>query len=1147
MKNHTQTSPCVELYYSDSVNPEKMTATHYEIYCNENKSFSEIRIPFNHSIRKGYYYILKFQVYPAGFGTLRLGYAAENFQEWRFSGIWDECWHSAYYSFQATENDENGALRILVADKKNLRKIEFANLALDEYAEPVMQPSSNWQIFTKQQTACFMNPSEELRGINPDCTLNAEEKFIDFCKLSGLCNIEGRAAVASCTVISDADDKTVLLPIAGDYILDVFLNDLHIENSTGTDRLRVMKLRLDKGENRLLIVCRAGLRRWYIRLGTEYPQLHTEFTAFHLPGDSLVSDQYPFPGKQTFSLAGEWELAHTDEYAADDTVLPDLTQKEWRHIQMPQELHWALYHAGEIEHPYYGLNAKDCRWIETRSWWLRRRFILPENLSGKLVLNLESVDYYAHYWLNGIYLGASEGAFCGVAAKIDSTVKRGEENELVIRLECAGEKLDYPGGTVGSKLLKGHVLAGWSAAAKDFNTAGLLQPVYITERKTSLTLERPFVQTRSLTGEAAYLECSVEVRTDDPADYGCPLEITVSVEDITETLNFSPQAGMSIVNLPVCIRSPRLWWPNGMGAQEMYSATFELRKNGIVLDTLQVSFGIRLLERRQGGSIKNNYDSNNWISQNFYLGVMRERGDYTSGDWNFFINGKPFFVKGCNWMPIDTLGDFSDERYDWHLALAKDAGIQMFRVWGAGIPETDHFYGLCDRLGILIMQDLPINVSGKGKNCCLWEKMLAWHIFRLRNHPSLAYWCGGNEFSPENYDNAPLIVIASNLIRTLDGSHEFLEGSPVNGDFHSYPSAADPAYFWKTELSRAPFVSECGSRGMPMPDTWREILPTAEQNAILGDTGFNPQEIAQRYPDIFHFFGEFPQEMFLRAEKYADIRHAPLEKLAIAINLGAAEADRLAIEVCRYAYPQNGGLLLWAWKRPWPTVACQLIDGMDRPIPTYYETRKAYRSCWPILKLDSHKYEAGKPIALQVALLDENACGGTVSVRIFDPLLQQVFEKKQFIDVNPITRHGDGIPFEYQIPESFAGNCFYIVLDIYKNNEIIRNVYYFYTQKALTCGGMASFLNAAQTSLKMETLHCDGNCRTVRVTNIGKNASVLTNIYSETGEVIRCSDNFFWLDVQESKELTVVFKNSNVSKLNIASWNAEKTIFESCK
>lgn len=101
---------------------------------------------------------------------------------------------------------------------------------------------------------------------------------------------------------------------------------------------------------------------------------------------------------------------------------------------------------------------------------------------------------------------------------------------------------------------------------------------------------------------------------------------------------------------------------------------------------------------------------------------------------------------------------------------------------------------------------------------------------------------GGNEFCAETTDSAPLVVIAANLIRNLDGSREFLESSPLNGDWHIYPEFADPAKLWDTVLADGPFISECGARCMPAPETWKKLLSQECFRAISGDTVYAPEK-----------------------------------------------------------------------------------------------------------------------------------------------------------------------------------------------------------------------------------------------------------------------------------------------------------------
>ena len=74
-------------------------------------------------------------------------------------------------------------------------------------------------------------------------------------------------------------------------------------------------------------------------------------------------------------------------------------------------------------------------------------------------------------------------------------------------------------------------------------------------------------------------------------------------------------------------------------------------------------------------------------------------------NWTFVVNGKPLFVKGVNWCTTDALLRCPRERTERFLTLAKEQHVQLLRAWGGGIPESDDFYDLCDRLGLMVMQE----------------------------------------------------------------------------------------------------------------------------------------------------------------------------------------------------------------------------------------------------------------------------------------------------------------------------------------------------------------------------------------------------------------------------------------------------------
>lgn len=79
----------------------------------------------------------------------------------------------------------------------------------------------------------------------------------------------------------------------------------------------------------------------------------------------------------------------------------------------------------------------------------------------------------------------------------------------------------------------------------------------------------------------------------------------------------------------------------------------------------------------------------------------------------FKINSVPIFAKGANSIPINTLPELGqDERtVRFLLQSAKDANMNMLRVWGGGVYESDFYYKLADKLGLLIWQDFMFACS----------------------------------------------------------------------------------------------------------------------------------------------------------------------------------------------------------------------------------------------------------------------------------------------------------------------------------------------------------------------------------------------------------------------------------------------------
>jgi beta-mannosidase len=880
---------------------------------------------------------------------------------------------------------------------------------------------------------------------------------------------------------------------------------------------------------------------------------------------SVIEKKYAWPREREISLNGAWQLAAGDP-AQPATELADLAKLEWFDTTVPTDVHWALVRTGKAPNPYVGLNAKALRWVEDKAWWFRKSFAVPKDFRGEnLRLIFEGVDYYGRYWLNGRYLGHSEGAFGGVKINVGG-LRYDKPNELIVRVDCAGYKVGGKGGSPWASLIKSELWSGWQVGAADFNTVGIWQPVRLVANDWPC-LERPFVRTLALDKEKARVGITVEACTGRQAEMPCEVQVAVRGRGFDAPacggrVVVKPLEGMVLADVEVIVPEPRLWWPVGLGDQPLYEAEIRLMRDGRMLDRLTVPFGIRTVERRSG---------------------QMQRTSYDVKEWTFHVNGKPLFVKGSNWMPIDALANVSPADYAWQLSLVRDAGVQMLRIWGGGIMEPDAFYELCDKLGIMVWQEFPLTCGWKAEkvNRKVWEAMAAWQVFRLRNHPSLVFWCGGNEFPPDDRCNSDLVGMLARTVRVLDGTRPFMAASPDEGDIHGYPQW-DASQVWKSELLRGPFISEWGTHAMPTPQSYRELLSAREAQAVIGPTllKMDKKAMAAEYPEITHHWVEFQPDrlvqMLARGAAFDNLREATLDRFSEAVAAGAGEFYHYSCEAARSGYPQNGGLLLWVWKRPWPNAGIQIVDGLGRPLSVYYDVKRAYGSPWPCAMPLHLNYAPGDEVELPLAVLGEAAQpamkGLRMAVRLMGPDLRerQAWRELPPFDMAEGAESCRGPSVRFSVPREFARAFFFAVLDLSdaQGRPRARNVYTFRcppqledeafrTQYRAKAAQGLLLDNGPWLRTQVEKLPAKLSCRLVSAEQDGEAGARLVAEVKNEGSVpavkacvevagsVRfvADDAYFWLEPGETRtvRLRVQAQPGTPSahlRLSASAWNA---------
>ncbi len=333
-----------------------------------------------------------------------------------------------------------------------------------------------------------------------------------------------------------------------------------------------------------------------------------------------------------------------------------------------------------------------------------------------------------------------------------------------------------------------------------------------------------------------------------------------------------------------------------MGATHQYKVRLTLLQQNQAIDRLEFNHGIRTIEQRPSAGPRT---GDRWAN------------------WQFVVNGQPLFVKGVNWMPADILLDLPRERYEWLLGLAKGAGIQLLRVWGGGGIETEEFYSVCNELGLMVWQDFPLgNQDTPNWPQEVWEAQVVQNIFRLRNHPSLALYCGGNEFNAYSLGNAASIGILERSVATFDNTRAFRRTSPDGGSIHTYPDL-DPTWFAKL-YKDVPYIAEAGMHNIPEPESIREVVRAEELNGAFNH--LFTDEFVKAHPDFIHHFVEYSPSrvprMLSRASQIADMNAPTLEAISEATQIGAGEFYQIMSKQTQANYPTTTGLMPWVFKRP---------------------------------------------------------------------------------------------------------------------------------------------------------------------------------------------------------------------------------------
>ena len=891
----------------------------------------------------------------------------------------------------------------------------------------------------------------------------------------------------------------------------------------------------------------------------------------------------PRTGANHIEISEDWELTHTEKPVEE---IDALGNNEWFNTKRLASVHWSLYWSGELPYPYAGMNSLKYEWVEEAVWYYKNTFTLDDNIDENYhFLHFKGIDYFARIWLNGKYLGEHEGMFGGPTIEISEYVEKGKNNELIVEVKSANyyDKDEYKPREPG-KHIKPWEFSGGSGAEPWF-TVGLWQGVRV-ETVPKIHLERPFLYTESLSGSTAELRIKSEVFINthaleyemhpweksahlggtffyDKSEYNhyegklvLDLDFELKGNNVHhESFELDLFEARNWIDKRFTIQNPKLWWPNGMGDQDMYDVTFSLKSEGNIIDKIEIPFGIRTIE--------NEYTKG------------PQFGDVWN-PWQFVVNGKKLFVKGVNWMPADLLLDLPREKYEWILGLAKDAGIQMVRIWGAGLSETEEFYDACDSLGIMVWQDFPIANFGTAEwPMKVWEAQVAQTIFRLRNRTSLALYNGGNEFNAYGFGNTASIGILERNLETFDPTRLFTRTSPDGGSIHTYPDM-DPVWY-KERYKWVAYVAETGMHSIPEAKGLYEIVDESEFKN-LGN--MYSEEFSKNHPEFIHHFVEFSPgrvpRMLSRASHIDDMKNPTLESIAEASQIGSGEFYQIMSEKLQANYPVTAGLMPWVFKRPWPIVAAiHLVDGNGQPSAPYYFLKRTYEPLHVALDIEWVFWEAGDTFPVKINVM--NAEGKTiknakVEVKVYNQQFEVLWQKENNIQIE----QGPSVSPEefenFQIPTSLKNQYFPICVELKDNagKVLSRSVYWprtipqmedesfktkYHTEPiewpTLENGPwLKPIIEKTKTNLKTELISCNETAEDItefelKLINNGKIPAFMCSLdVVEAKRTFVAEDNYFWLAPGEEKIIRGKIKwgepaEKKKAQFIVGAWNSK--------
>ncbi len=700
--------------------------------------------------------------------------------------------------------------------------------------------------------------------------------------------------------------------------------------------------------------------------------------------------------QQRYELNTGWVCRNIKEVEGDGRRLstPAFATAQWLPATVPGTVLTTLLNNQRVPDPFYGMNNERIADIyktgnDHYTYWFIKDFTEKAAGNEQVWLQFRGINYKAEIYLNGqhVNLAPHVGMHLRAQYNITRLLAANGKNRLAVLVYPP----DFPGNPNGGQGGDGTIARGlttqytagwdWIQPVRDRNT-GIWDKVTI-EKTRGVNVQNVHVITlvpgkRLPEGpqRPAVIKVSAEINNPSSQAVTGVLQYQIAGKTIRKQLTVAPNR-VTEAKLPdLILENPKLWWPNGYGPQNLYDCRVQFISAGRIADEEQLKVGVRQVD-------------NAWNEQTKSMGA--------------YVNGQKIFIKGGNWIISDAMLRFSAARYDAEVRYHQDMNLNLIRIWGGAIVERPEFYDACDKYGLLVFQDFWFSGDCNGRWVDPQKKDDQWtrrgypddhrlaltaledQIKLVRNHASLAFWCGGNEITPPEDILGPL---RDDILPRLDGTRKLFAFS--NSDEMSYNTLGgngdgpygiqDPKSFWATRTY--PYNSEVGSVGTGDYASLERFIP--QENLLAPRSKSKPDSVWD-----YHKYIPYDEHV----DRYGKPKNA--RDFAMKAQLVNYDQYRALMEgFSSHMWEWYTGSIIWKTQNPWTALRGQMYDYYLDPNACLYGLRKGSEPLHIMLSpLDSMVSVVNNGFSSRNSLM--------VQAKVYDMDGKEYFYSQSFNSVEP--------------------------------------------------------------------------------------------------------------------------------------------------